>query len=111
MGHPDWGRVVQRDHLTCTTACEPTAGRLAWALLRAPTLTRARFESPAATALKVRVATLPCPVTPATLGAREVEMVTRPLPSSLWTMETACPSRVSRSPASTLTSWRTAGLN
>ena len=31
----------------------------AWVLERAPTLTRERFESPAATALKVKVATLP----------------------------------------------------
>src|SRR6266702_3768059 len=95
--------VAASDHFTCTTACEPTAGRLAWALLRAPTLTRERLESPAAVALKVRVATLPCPLTPATLGGREVEMVTRPL-SSRWTMATAWPSRLRRSPASTLIS-------
>src|ERR1700704_3879398 len=97
-------------HFTCTTACEPTAGRLACLLLRAPTLTRVRSESPAATALKVRVQRLPCPLTPVALGGRVVAMATRPL-SSRWTREAIWPSRLRRSPESTLTSWRTAGLN
>ena len=41
-------------------------------------MTRVRSESPAATALKVRVQRLPCPLTPEALGGRSVEMATRP---------------------------------
>ena len=102
---------MPNDHFTCTTACEPTAGRLACELLRAPTLTRVRFGVSGCDGLEGEGADASLSDDAGgvgrTLGGDGDEAV------ALVAMDDGDGLAVAarKSPESTLTSWRTAGLN
>src|SRR5271156_551354 len=84
---PDWLRLrdaycIQGPYCTCTAVCEPVMLTACCALFFAEARTTAMFASPATLAWKVRIQTVPDPLTPGTPGGREAEITTFPAPSS-----------------------------